>query len=101
MHLATNAVTDVVFDDSEMGATENGFDGVTDIADMGTWTNFVDASPEASFGGLDKVFYGGISTTDDSGEGGVGVEALVFDDKVEGDFVTVFEGVVGIWRAMD
>lgn len=90
MHFATNTVADIVFDNSEVGAAEDGFDGVADVADMGTGADFVDAGPEGGFGIFDHFFDGGVGAADDGGKGGVGMVSSVFNDEVERDFVAVF-----------
>ena len=101
MHFATDTVADIILDNTEMGAAEDGFDGVADVADMGAWADFVDSGPEASLGGFYHVLYGGIGAADNGSKGGVGVPTFVFNDEVERDFVAIFEFVVGIGGAMD
>lgn len=94
-------MTDVVFDDTKMGTTKNGFDGVTDIADWSTGANLIDSGPESKFGGFDEIFNGRIGFTDGHSESGISVISLIENDEVKRNFITVGEDVIAVGGAVN
>ena len=102
MHLFADAVADVIFDDAKLAFSEDSFDGVANGTEVDAGLDLFDAGPEGALGGLNHLLDGGRTlSSDEHGEGAVGVVTLVEDDEVEGGLVAFLEDVVGVGDAVD
>lgn len=74
---------------------------MTDVSEVDSGADLVDACPECMLGSANHLFDGGAGFADDSSESGVSVVAFVFDNEIERNFVAVLECVVGVGGAVD
>src|SRR5690606_19366657 len=77
MHLATDAVSQILLHDPVSVAAPDLLDGGPDVAQASAVVDRPDPRPQTLLGALDQVTGLGADLPDRHGEGGVAVEALV------------------------
>src|SRR5690606_30380301 len=77
VHLAADAVSQILLDDPVTVVTPDFFDGGPDVAEAGAVAHRPEPGPETLLGAVDQVAYLGTDLPDRHGESSVAVESLV------------------------